>query len=58
MLYLGAAGMAWALRRLGSALDVELAEVDAGPASSPATRACCSSRADDAQLQRLIEVNR
>jgi hypothetical protein len=57
-LYLGAAGMAWALRRLGSTLDVELAEIDAGPSLFAGdTGVLLVSRADDAQLQRLIEVN-
>jgi Lanthionine synthetase C-like protein len=60
-LYLGAAGVIWALRRLGSGLQVAWPE--AGPArDNPSlfvgeSGMLLVSRADDAHLQQLIDVN-
>lgn len=58
-LYLGAAGMLWALRRLGSSLDAELAMPDGAPPGlfigEPGV--LLFTRADDARLQRLIDEN-
>jgi hypothetical protein len=58
-LYLGAAGMLWALRRLGSSLELELGELD-DPSPSllvGQTGVLAVTRADDAQLQKLVDAN-
>jgi hypothetical protein len=57
-LYLGSAGVAWALRRLGSQLDVPL-EASTGSASllTGDTGVLLVSRADDARLRALIAGN-
>jgi hypothetical protein len=58
-LYLGVAGMLWALRRLGSSLDAELVARADGPSGlfigEPGV--LLLTRADDARLQRLIAEN-
>jgi lanthionine synthetase-like protein len=57
-LYLGAAGMAWALRRLGSTLDVPLEPIGAGPSLFVGdTGILLVSRANDERLQQLIDEN-
>jgi hypothetical protein len=59
-LYLGSAGMVWALRRLGSTLDfpIDVSLVD-GNASLLAgeTGVLLVTRDDDARLQQLIDAN-
>ena len=59
-LYLGAAGMNWALRRLGSSfaapLDVELVRDNASLLVGE-TGVLLVTRADDARLQELIDAN-
>ena len=57
-LYLGASGMAWALRRLGSTLEVPLEPIGAGPSLFVGDAGILLvTRGDDAQLQRLIDEN-
>lgn len=57
-LYLGAAGMAWALGRLGSHLDVPLEAVSGSPSLLAGdTGVLLVSRADDARLQELVDEN-
>jgi hypothetical protein len=58
-LYLGAAGMVWALRRLGSTIDAELSAPGDGSASLflGETGILAVTRADDARLQELVEQN-
>jgi hypothetical protein len=56
-LYLGTAGMLWALRRLGSTLDVELQPpADRGLLVGEAGTLVVS-RTDDARLQELVDAN-
>ena len=58
-LYLGAAGMLWALRRLGSTLDVELGALEEGTPGlffgEPGLLVV--TRANDAKLQQLVDEN-
>ena len=57
-LYLGASGMASALRRLGSTLEVPLEPIGAGPSLFVGDAGILLvTRGDDAQLQRLIDEN-
>jgi hypothetical protein len=58
-LYLGAAGMVWALRRLGSTIDAEFSAPGDGSASLflGETGILAVTRADDARLQELVEQN-
>jgi hypothetical protein len=57
-LYLGAAGMAWALRRLGSDIDVELsADVEDPGLLVGAAGVLAITRGDDARLQELVDAN-
>jgi len=58
-LYLGAAGMVWALRRLGSAIEVELRPPEEESASLliGETGTLLVTRADDARLQKLVDAN-
>ena len=58
-LYLGAAGMLWALRRLGSSLEVEIGALEEGAPGlflgEPGVLAV--TRSDDARLQQLVDEN-
>jgi lanthionine synthetase-like protein len=57
-LYLGAAGMAWALRRLGSTLEVPLEPIGELPGLLLGDAGILLvTRADDGRLQRLIDEN-
>jgi lantibiotic modifying enzyme len=58
-LYLGAPGMLWALRRLGSTLDAEIVVHDDAPPGlyQGEPGVLLFTRADDAKLQRLIHEN-
>lgn len=57
-LYLGAAGMAWALRRLGSQLDVPLEATIGQPGLLVGDAGVLLvSRADDTRLQELVDDN-
>jgi hypothetical protein len=58
-LYLGAAGMLWALRRLGSTLPVEIAPLDEPSPSLLVgeTGILLVTRADDVRLQELVDAN-
>ncbi|HZU20048.1 MAG TPA: LanC-like protein [Gaiellaceae bacterium] len=58
-LYLGAAGMLWALRRLGSTLEVELEPLDQPTPSLLVGESgiLLVTRADDERLQALVDAN-
>lgn len=59
-LYLGAAGMLWALQRLGSSfeLDIDVSLVDGNPSLlAGETGVLLVTRSDDARLQELIDAN-
>ncbi len=56
-LYLGSAGMLWALRRLGSTVDIEIRELDEPGLLDGQAGVLAVTRADDQRLAELVVAN-